>query len=92
MVLNEGKLPARQSLKDLKYAFTVTVPIPVVSRNQLRSSINPIALYLHILKVFSDRKSHLLDNEVAFTNMIAHHFVFLERHWKKLIKVRRLLP
>lgn len=46
-----------------------------------------MALYLHLLSLFSDPESRLLDDERAYTHVIAHHCVFIERHWKKFIKV-----
>lgn len=89
MVLTEGLLPVRQSHKELQYGFRITVPVPVVAREHLRTCVHPLALYLHLLRLFSDSQSLLLDDDRACTHVMAHHCVFLERHWKKLIKASK---
>lgn len=83
------ELGISQSASNLKHTFTITVPIPVIARRELRCVKDPVALYLHLLHLFASSDLGLLDNDFACTNVIAHNLAFIERHWKKFTKVSR---
>lgn len=88
MVLAKGNLPRTQSHDELITSFKITVPIPLIARNELRLTTHPVGVYLHLLKLLADNHSSFLQDHKAFTNVVAHYFVFLRRFWKHLIKVR----
>eukprot|EP00903_Cladosiphon_okamuranus_P016056 g14823.t1 len=67
---------------------------PVMSKRELRTGFaissavttDPVGLYLYLLKSFSDERQELLEDDRRFTDFVARHAVFLERHWCKLVK------
>ncbi|CAM9499132.1 unnamed protein product, partial [Ectocarpus sp. 12 AP-2014] len=72
------------SKKELRQGFAISAAVPFVKAGTLKA--NPIGLYLYLLKAFSDERHELLEDDRRFTDFVARHAVFLERHWCKLIK------
>ncbi|CAM9950179.1 unnamed protein product [Scytosiphon promiscuus] len=70
------------SKKELKQGFSISAAVPFVTTD-------PVGLYLYLLKALSDERHELLRDERRFTDFVARHAVFLERHWCKIVKDMR---
>ncbi|CAM9462464.1 unnamed protein product, partial [Hapterophycus canaliculatus] len=90
------------SKKELRQGFSISAPVPFVKAGTLKArktrtrdtsfvssaqvTTDPVGLYLYLLKALSDERHELLEDERRFTDFVARHAVFLERHWCKLVK------
>ncbi|CAM9504447.1 unnamed protein product, partial [Ectocarpus fasciculatus] len=74
------------SKKELRQGFAISAAVPFVKAGTLKVTTDPIGLYLYLLKALSDERHELLEDDRRFTDFVARHAVFLERHWCKIIK------
>ena len=75
---------------ELERGFGITRPIPVITNDELRLSVQVVNLYLKLLEEFGSVEKGALELDENFVRLIYEHDVFLERHWKKLVKDLRL--
>ena len=90
---------ATQSKVELERGFRITRPIPMIFDDELRLTVKAADVYLELLDRFSDEELVVRKHEdQAFVKLIFENDVFLERHWKKLLrdvrygKINRHLP
>eukprot|EP00752_Nemacystus_decipiens_P013794 g12246.t1 len=74
------------SKTELRKGFAISAAVPFVKAGTLKVTTDPVGLYLYLLKAFSDERHELLEDDRRFTDFVARHAVFLERHWCKLVK------
>ena len=79
-----GKL---QSQDQLRKGFNLTRPIPMILDGELRISTDPTEVYLELLDRFGKEDLNLRENEdTGFVSLCFRNDVFLERHWKKILR------
>ena len=79
-----GKL---QSQNELRKGFNLTRPIPMILSNELRISTDPTEVYLELLDRFGKEDLNLREKEdTGFVSLCFRNDVFLERHWKKILR------
>ena len=85
---------AKQSKVELERGFTITRPIPMIYGDELRITVKAADVYLELLERFCDDGLVVkAGDDHAFIRLIFQNDVFLERHWKKLLRdVRRVPP
>ena len=80
----EGKL---QSQDQLRKGFNLTRPLPMILDGELRISTDPTEVYLELLDRFGKEDLNLRENEdTGFVSLCFRNDVFLERHWKKILR------
>jgi hypothetical protein len=80
----EGKL---QRQDQLRKGFNLTRPIPMILDDELRISTDPTEVYLELLDRFGKEDLNLRENEdTGFVSLCFRNDVFLERHWKKILR------
>jgi hypothetical protein len=66
--------------------FGVTEPVPLIADGELKVTDQVSQLYVDVLLAVSDSKLGLLEDDAAFLHFCFNVFVFMERHWRKLVQ------